>query len=107
MAFLELLPTYDCRRAASIERYFPPEDAPAARPTKGGLLQFQLKRLIGEILAQGDLDPDLRTSLLWHSVKNPGSPERAMLAHLNAVHDPANLPPYKVCKNPPAQEPDM
>lgn len=70
-------------------------------PTGPGLLLgFQLKRLVGEILADPDLNPDIFVSLLGRLAANPGHPEQALLAHLGDVQDPEDLPPYKVRKKP-------
>jgi hypothetical protein len=76
----------------------PAPDAPPAPPARGGLLQFQLKRLIREILAEPDLDPNVGASLLSHLVGHPRHPERALLAHLRDVQDPEDLPPYRLCR---------
>ncbi|MEN8583174.1 hypothetical protein B1A87_013000 [Arthrobacter sp. KBS0703] len=65
--------------------------APAPAPC-GGLLQFQLNRLIADLLAQPDLDPDTRVSLLVHLVERPGRPEQALVAHLRDIQDPEDLP---------------
>jgi hypothetical protein len=66
----------------------------AVRPDgRGSLLRFQLGRLLDEILADRDLDPDVRLSLLEQVRGNPASPEVALLRHLRAIHDPEDLPP--------------
>jgi hypothetical protein len=62
----------------------------------GSLLQFQLRRLIAEILADPDLDPGIYNSLMRHLAEHPRNPEQALLAHLNAVQDRDDLPPFKV-----------
>ena len=70
-----------------------------ARPgaaTGSGLLQFQISRLIGDILADPDLDPDMYVSLAGHLAQNPGHPELALLAHLREVQDPDDLPPVRM-----------
>jgi hypothetical protein len=67
---------------------------------RGGLLQFQLQRLIDELLAQPDLDPDTRISLLVHVAENPGCPDEALLAHLRYIQDWEDLPPHKTCRMP-------
>ena len=64
-------------------------------PAEGGLLQFQLRRLITGILADPDLDPDMYVSLARHLAENPGHPEQALLAHLRDVQDPDDLPPFR------------
>ena len=69
--------------------------------TQGGLLQFQLRRLISEILADPALDPDMYFSLIEHLAESPGHPEQALLAHLRDVQDPADLPPYNARRKPP------
>lgn len=79
-----------------------PDVPPAARE---GLLEFQLNRLIGEILAQPGLDPDTRTSLLDHLARNPGQPGQALLAHLNGIHDPDDLPLFKPRERPHKEHP--
>ncbi|MBT2551423.1 hypothetical protein [Arthrobacter sp. ISL-65] len=82
-------------------------EAPPVGAAQGGLLQFQLRRLINEILADPDLDPDMYFSLLEHLAENPGHPEQALLVHLRDVHDPADLPPCNVRRKPemPPDEP--
>jgi hypothetical protein len=65
--------------------------APSAPPVHGGLLQFQLRRLIAEILAQADLEPHIRASLLRNTALNPENPGLALLDHLHDVHTPDNL----------------
>ncbi|MBD1542929.1 hypothetical protein G9E11_11845 [Arthrobacter sp. IA7] len=89
--------------SAGQQRKTPPTTAPRLdRPatpvgvSSDGLLQFQLQRLIGKILADPDLDPDVYMSLTGHLAANPGHPEMALLAHLHDVQDPDDLPPYKV-----------
>jgi hypothetical protein len=99
MTIPELLPT------ANHEQAVPPAvPAPAqpvtAPPGPGALLRFQLNRLVGEIMADPDLDPDLYLSLLGHVAKNHGHPEQALLAHLADVQDPEDLPPFKASKQP-------
>lgn len=44
-------------------------------------------RLIGEILGDDDLNPEIRLSLLRHISEHPGHPEQAMLAHLHEIQD--------------------
>lgn len=57
------------------------------RAPQGGILQRQLMRLIGEILGDEGLTPEVRMSLLRHISEHPGHPEQAMLAHLYEVQD--------------------
>jgi hypothetical protein len=64
-------------------------------PSVSHLLQFQLRMLVGEILADPGLDPDMHASLLRHLSGHPGRPEVAMLAHLREVLDPRELPPME------------
>ena len=64
-------------------------------PSVSHLLQFQLPLLIGEILADPGLDPDMCASLLRHLSAHPGRPEVALLAHLREVLDPHELPPME------------
>jgi hypothetical protein len=93
----ELLPTADHQQRHAA----PPAAADPTQPTlpdpagPGELLQFQLKQLIRGILAQQNLDPGIRLALLRHLSQNPGQPEQALLAHLRAVQDPEDLPPFK------------
>jgi hypothetical protein len=96
MTLLELPPMTKPhrKRAAPSERHLPAADTLPARSMQGGLLQFQLKRLIGELLVQGDLNPDTRASLLRHLAINPDHPELVLLAHLRDIQDPNDLPPY-------------
>ena len=54
---------------------------------QGGILHRQLMRLIGEILGDDDLNPEIRLSLLRHISEHPGHPEQAMLAHLHEIQD--------------------
>jgi hypothetical protein len=72
---------------------------------RGTLLQFQLSRLIGDILAEKDLAPNLRASLLRHSDGYPENPGQALLAHLHDIHAPDDLPPYRARRTPAAQQP--
>jgi hypothetical protein len=65
---------------------------------RGGLLQFQLRRLIDEILTDPAVNSDACTSLMRHLHAHPRHPERALIAHLHAVHDPGDLPPFKGCR---------
>ena len=60
---------------------------PAQRAPRGGILQRQLMRLIGEILSDENLDPATRLQLLRHISEHPGHPEQAMLAHLHEIQD--------------------
>jgi hypothetical protein len=60
--------------------------APSAPPMREGLLQFQLRRLIGEILSQADLEPHIRASLLRHTALHPENPGLALLYLLHDVH---------------------
>ncbi|MFE4834775.1 hypothetical protein ACFRAU_08835 [Arthrobacter sp. NPDC056691] len=60
---------------------------PAQHAPRGGILQRQLMRLIGEILGDEGLDPETRLSLLRNISEHPGHPERAMLAHLHEMKD--------------------
>lgn len=98
----EHLPTADHQRRYAVS----PAVANPAQPASpgpagpGGLLQFQLKQLIGAILAQQDLDPGIRRALLEHLSQNPGHPERALLAHLHDIQDPKDLPPFKAGRKP-------
>jgi hypothetical protein len=72
---------------------------------RGSLLQFQLRRLIEEILAQTDLAPNMRASLLRHWEGYPENPGQALLAHLHDVLAPDDLPPCRAQRKPAAQEP--
>ncbi|WP_395405659.1 hypothetical protein ACHMXB_22305 (plasmid) [Arthrobacter sp. UC242_113] len=83
-----------------------PEDAaPSAPAARRTLLQFQLGRLIDEILTQTDLEPLVRASLLQHLGAYPEDPGLALLAHLHNVQDPENLPPFQAqtCRKPTTQ----
>lgn len=62
---------------------------------RGGLLRFQLQRLVDEILADPDLDRGVRLCLLAHMNENPGNPDVALLHHLRDVQDPEDLPPFR------------
>ena len=84
----------------------PTQPAPV-QTSQGGLLQFQLTRLINEILADQDLDPEMYVSLLGHLAENPGHPELALLAHLRDVQDPDDLPPYKARRKPAIQQAEL
>jgi hypothetical protein len=78
-----------------------PGFAPLLRPPEavtGGLLQFQLRRLVDEILADPDLDPGIFDSLVRQLAEHPGNPEQALLAHLRAVQESDDLPPFKACR---------
>lgn len=66
--------------------------ASSARPEVGNLLLFQLRLLVGEILADPGLDPGVHASLFRHLSVHPGRPEVALLAHLREVLDPRELP---------------
>jgi hypothetical protein len=81
------------------------QPVPSAPAGRGDLLRFQLKRLVGEILADPDLDPNMYVSLLGHLAKYPGHPEQALLAHLGEVQGQDDLPPYKAGKKPTIQPP--
>ena len=70
------------------------KSAGTAYDASGGLLWFQLRRLISEILADRDLEPDMYISLVGHLAENVGNPEGALLAHLRAVQDRDDLPPF-------------
>jgi hypothetical protein len=90
-------PTNSAEVAAPVQPSSPEPGVP------GPLLQFQLNQLIGRILAQQDLDPGVRLALLRHLSRNPGRPERALLAHLRDVQEPEDLPPFKDCRKPATQ----
>lgn len=96
MALLELSPSisHPYRRNGSPGGQLPVAGASPARPAVGNLLQFQLRLLVGEILADPGLDPDMHASLLRHLSVHPGRPEAALLAHLREVIDPGELPPF-------------
>lgn len=81
---------YNRRRSKSP---LPTVDALPAQSMPGELLQFQLNCLIREILAQDDLNPDMRASLLRHFAMSPKRPELVLLAHLRDIQDPNDLPP--------------
>lgn len=102
MPFPELLPTAnDQRRHAALPAMrAPAKSAPSAQAEPGSLLQFQLQRLIGRILAQRDLDADVRVSLLRHVAEYPEHPEQALLTHLRDVQDQQDLPPFKASRKP-------
>lgn len=73
----------------------PAQPAPAAEPGEPGeLLQVQLKCLILDILADPNVDPDTRLSLLRSVTSTPGHPEQALLHHLGHVQDPEDLRLY-------------
>ena len=55
--------------------------------SRGGILQRQLMRLIGEILGDESLNSEVRLRLLRHIAEHPGHPEQAMLAHLQEIKD--------------------
>ena len=61
--------------------------APHRAPLGGGILQRQLMRLIGEILGDEGLKPEVRMQLLRHISEHPGHPEQAMLAHLHEIQE--------------------
>jgi hypothetical protein len=44
-------------------------------------------RLIGEILGDEGLKPEVRMQLLRHISEHPGHPEQAMLAHLHEIQE--------------------
>lgn len=102
MAILELAPLGDRRWGHASRPAVPVLDhsVPPVQAAQGGLLQFQLRRLISQILADPDLDPDMHFSLIEHLAQSPGHPEHALLAHLRDVQDPADLPPYKARRKP-------
>jgi hypothetical protein len=81
--------------------------ASPAPSVRGGLLQFQLRRLIGEILAQTDLDPNMRASLLRHLALHPEDPGQALFSHLHDVQAPDDLPPFTGDRKPMGQQPEM
>ncbi|MFE4834616.1 hypothetical protein ACFRAU_08035 [Arthrobacter sp. NPDC056691] len=78
----------------------PTPTTPAHPAPRISLLQFQLKRLIDDLLAQPDLDVETRIGLLVHVAENPGRPEHALLAHLRDLLDAEDLPPYEACRRP-------
>ena len=71
--------------------------APAGA-ARGGLLQFQLRRLVDEVLADPGLDPGIFDSLVRQLAQHPRNPEQALLAHLRAVQESDDLPPFKACR---------
>jgi hypothetical protein len=93
MTILELPPRGDF--TPSNRRPPGPHGADQPVQAEGGLLQFQLRRLIAGVLADPDLDPDMYVSLAGHVSEDPDHPERALLAHLRDVQDPDDLPPFK------------
>ena len=46
-------------------------------------MRRQVMDVIIDVLSAVATGPDVRTSLLRHLEENPGSPERALLAHLS------------------------
>jgi hypothetical protein len=86
------------RHATTPAMAVPAQSASPGQAGPGRLLQFQLKQLIRGILAQQDLDPGIRMVLLRHLSQNPGHPEHALLAHLRAVQEPEDLPPFRACR---------
>jgi hypothetical protein len=96
MALLELSPSvnHQYRHHASPNGRPPVAGTGPVPPAPGGLLQFQLRLLVGEILADQDLHPDIRASLLRHLAGSPGRLEAALLAHLREVLDPDELAPF-------------
>ncbi|MFF2317428.1 hypothetical protein ACFVTE_14300 [Arthrobacter sp. NPDC058097] len=61
-------------------------------------MQFQLRRLIREILADPTLDPAVYLSLAGHLAADPRNPEQVLLTHLREIQEPADLPPFKACR---------
>ncbi|MBT2550899.1 hypothetical protein [Arthrobacter sp. ISL-65] len=102
MTILEFPPRGDYRQRHATPPAGPGMDhvAPPVGAAHDGLLQFQLRRLINEILADPDLDPDMYFSLLEHLAENPGHPDQALLNYLRDVQDPAELPPYNAGRKP-------
>jgi hypothetical protein len=103
MTILEYPPLGDCRRlspATPKAVQGADRSSPAAGPIQDGLLQFQLGRLINEILDDPDLDPGIYLSLLERLAENPGRPGLALIAHLRDIHDPEDLPPCKSQRKP-------
>lgn len=100
MTILDLPPLENSKQRSMLPSAVP-DFAPLLRPhgaATGGLLQFQLRRLIDEILADPDLDPGVFDSLVRQLAEHPGNPEQALLAHLGAVQDSDDLPPFKACR---------
>jgi hypothetical protein len=96
MALLELSPSvnHQYRHNGSPDGRPPVAGTSSVPPAAGGLLRFQLRLLISEILADQDLHPDMQSSLLRHLAGHPGRPEVALLAHLREVLDPDELAPF-------------
>ncbi|MFE4837923.1 hypothetical protein ACFRAU_24975 [Arthrobacter sp. NPDC056691] len=95
MTLLELPPSAQLNRrhvAPAAPHPRAADDLPAPS-MQGSLQRFQLQRLINGILAQDDLIPGMRASLLHHLAVNPERPELALLAHLRDIQDPNDLPP--------------
>jgi hypothetical protein len=99
MTILELPPLDDYRQGPVVlPPALPGQSLPPDEAGQGGLLQFQLRRLISGILTDPALDPDMYVSLLGHLAKNPGRPEQALLAHLRDVQSADDLSPWKTRK---------
>jgi hypothetical protein len=93
MALLELSQSvnHHSRHNGSPDGRRPVAGAGPVPPAAGRLLRFQLRLLVSELLADQDLHPDMRSSLLRHLAGYPGRPEVALLAHLCEVLDPDAL----------------
>lgn len=91
MTILELCLLGNSEQAPQAAMPVPDQPVPPAT-APDGLLRFQLGRLMRDIVADPDLDPDIYLSLIGHLAVNPGRPERALLAHLCDVLDAEDLP---------------
>ena len=55
-------------------------------------LRRQIMGVISHVLSDEGTDMDVRMALLRHLGENPGSPERALLAHLRDCKEPSTGP---------------
>jgi hypothetical protein len=77
----------ECGRGGDTALRLRADRKPALEAPVGGIIRRQVLRLIGEVLADPDIEEEVRSGLLRHLAEHPGDPELALLAHLNDWQD--------------------
>ncbi|MET3935950.1 flagellar basal body P-ring protein FlgI [Arthrobacter sp. OAP107] len=65
------------------ERFAAGQEVHVTYASEDWTMRRQVMDVIIDVLSAVATGPDVRTSLLRHLEENPGSPERALLAHLS------------------------